>query len=47
MAAATSLDDLKIGTRAQIHSIDLMLRLDEQMAFARINDELCRHAERF
>jgi hypothetical protein len=30
-----------------IHSIDLMLRLDEEMAFAGINDELCRHAERF
>jgi hypothetical protein len=30
-----------------LHSIDLMLRLDEEMAFARINDELCRHAERF
>src|SRR5206468_10268013 len=30
-----------------IHSVSLVFRFDEKMAFARINDQLCRHAEGF
>src|SRR5947199_1742097 len=30
-----------------IHSVGLVFRFDEEMAFARINDQLCRHAEGF
>src|SRR5438046_10306129 len=30
-----------------LQSAGLVLRFDEEMAFARINNELCRHAERF